>query len=47
VVDETTCRTSKEGVNAGVDAVTARHRHLAMGAAKGAAAIDEYIKGKG
>ena len=48
VVDEATCRTSKEAVYAGGDAVTgAATVILAMGAGKqAAAAIDEYIKGK-
>jgi glutamate synthase (NADPH/NADH) small chain len=48
IVDEKTCRTSREGVYAGGDAVTgAATVILAMGAGKSAAAaIDEYIRGK-
>lgn len=48
IVDEDTCRTSREGVYAGGDAVTgAATVILAMGAGKSAAAaIDEYIKSK-
>ena len=48
VVDEETCRTSRDGVYAGGDAVTgAATVILAMGAGKTAAkAIDEYIKSK-
>ncbi len=49
VVDESTGRTSREGVFAGGDAVTgAATVILAMGAGKNAAAaIDEYIRNKG
>ena len=48
VVDEDTCKTSKEAVYAGGDAVTgAATVILAMGAGKQAAAsIDEYIQNK-
>ena len=48
MVDEDTCKTSKEAVYAGGDAVTgAATVILAMGAGKQAAAsIDEYIQNK-
>jgi len=48
IVDEETCKTSREGVYAGGDAVTgAATVILAMGAGKkAAAAIDEYVKKK-